>query len=200
MSNTDVRHNQRVGVVWPHAVGAGLALLVIASAVAVRSSSAAFTATTANTGNSWEAGSVTLGDDDSDTAMFSVTGMMPGDPEVRCIEVSYSGSLDADVKLYGAITGGTGLEDYIDITVERGTGGSFGDCSGFSASESVYTGTLAGLATDHTSFADGAGTWAPVGGGPTDAVVYRFTTALQDDVQAQGLATTATFTWEAQSA
>jgi hypothetical protein len=143
---------------------------------------------------------VTITDDDGASAMFSAGNMKPGDTVVECITVTYSGSLDASVKLYGSLTAGDGLDDYLDLTVERGSGGSFGDCTGFSASETVYApGTLDGFTGTHTSFGTGAGTWSPTGGAPDDDMTYRFTVTLQDDNNAQGLTTTATFTWEAQN-
>ena len=64
----------------------------------------------------------------------------------------------------------------------------------FVSAESVYNGTLAGFASTHTGFANGAGTWAPVGGAPVDTMTYRFTTTLQDNNAAQGLSATAAFT------
>jgi hypothetical protein len=131
--------------------------------------------------------------------MFAITNMKPGQTETKCITITYQGSLDASVVLYGALTAGDGLDDYLDLTVERGSGGSFTDCTGFSSSETVYSGTLDGFAATHANFGTGAGTWAPTGGAPDDDMTYRFVVTLQDDNAAQGLTTTATFTWEAQN-
>jgi len=181
-----------------HIVGAIVSLLVV-SLLVVRVSAAAFSDTTDNTGNTWSAGDVVLTDDDSTSVMFSVSDMVPGDSDTKCIKVTYSGSLDASVKAYGALTAGDGLDDYLNLTVNRGSGGSFGDCTGFSSSETVYTGTIDGFTTAHTNFATGAGTWAPTGGAPVDDMTYQFVVTLQDDNGAQGLTTTATFTWEAQN-
>jgi hypothetical protein len=182
-----------------HVLAIGVALLLTVVLIAVRSTTAAFTSTTANAANSWSAGTVALTDDDTGTAMFAVTNMAPGDSITRCITVSYSGSVDAAVRLYGSITGGTGLGTYLDLTVERGTGGSFASCTGFVSTESVYSGTLAGFTSAHTGFVNGAGSWAPVGGAPVDTMTYRFTTTLQSNNAAQALTATAAFTWEAQS-
>lgn len=181
-----------------HIAAAILGLLVVGTLVA-RTSSAAFSATTDNTANSWSAGSVAISDDDAAAAMFTVANLSPGVGSTECITVTYAGSIDTTVKLYGAVTGGDGLDTYLDVTVRRGSGGSFGDCTGFSAVETVYTGTLAGLVAAHSDFASGAGTWAPTGGAPDDDMTYEFAVTLQDDDLAQGKAATATFTWEAQS-
>lgn len=180
-------------------IAAGLASLVLISALVVRTSDAAFSDTTENSGDQWTAGDVILIDDDLDTAMFSVSNMAPDQAETECITVTYQGSLDAAVRLYGSVTAGDGLADYLDLTVTRGSGGSFGDCTGYSASETVYSGTLAGFVAAHGSFGTGAGTWAPTGGAPDDDMTYRFEVTLQDDSAAQGLTSTATFTWEAQN-
>ena len=47
-----------------------------------------FTAITENTGSQVTAGTVELVDDDSGTAMFDVSGMLPGDSEGACDTVS----------------------------------------------------------------------------------------------------------------
>lgn len=184
-----------------HVVAALLSLVLVLFAV-MRVSSAALSATTQNTGSQWTAGDVAISDDDSTSAMFAVSNMKPGEPATKCIEVTYTGSLDAAVKLYGATTAGDGLETYLDLTVERGTPGNFSGCGAFSSTETVYTGTLAGFLTSHTAFGGanpGAGTWAPTGGAPDDDMTYKFTVTLQDNNAAQSLTTTTTFTWEAQN-
>jgi hypothetical protein len=180
-------------------LAAGLAALLLVSALVVRTSDAAFSATTANANDQWSAGDVVLTDDDSGAAMFTVTNMAPSQAETACITVTYSGSLDAAVKLYGSVTGGDGLGTYLDLTIKRGTGGLFNDCTGFSSTETVYTGTLAGFVASHSGFGTGVGSWTPTGGGADDDMVYQFVVTLQDDNAAQGKSTTATFTWEAQN-
>ena len=94
---------------------AGLFSLLVVAMTLFRVSDSAFSATTANAGDQWTAGDVVLTDDDSDTAMFAVTNMKPGDIEIECITVTYSGSLDAAVTLYGSLTAGDGLDDYLDV-------------------------------------------------------------------------------------
>ena len=160
----------------------------------------AFSSTTSNPGNSFAAGSVTIGDNDSGTALYNVSGKKPGDFAERCIKVTYSGSLPANVKLYrSTFTSGTGLDSYIDLSITRGTGDQ-GDCSDFSGSTSVYSGTLNTLGTDFTggvSLTNGSGnaTWAQ-----NDAVTYKVRATLQDNNSANGKVTgTHSFTWEAQN-
>jgi hypothetical protein len=160
----------------------------------------AFSATTSNPSNSFTAGSVSIGDNDSGTALYNVSGKKPGQYAERCIQVTYSGSLPATVKLYrSTFTGGTGLDSYIDLSITRGTG-TAGDCSDFSGSTSVYSGTLNALGTDYTggvslTNGSGNGTWSQ-----NDAVTYKVRATLQDDNGANGKATgTHSFTWEARN-
>jgi hypothetical protein len=129
--------------------------------------------------------------------MFSVTDMKPGDTAINCIVVTYSGSLTpADVNLYGS-TGGSGLDAYLNTTVEIGTGGSFGDCTGFTATSTLFSGTLASFGATYTNWATGLAAWSPAS--TPDSRTFKFTVSLQDDNSAQGLDATATFTWEAQN-
>jgi predicted ribosomally synthesized peptide with SipW-like signal peptide len=163
----------------------------------------AFSDTTANGGNSFESGSVTIEDDDDGSAMFSLTGMKPGDPAVsRCIDVIYTGSLDAQVRMYGT-TGGTGLAQYLNVTVTRGEKTSaFSGCGDFTADTTdhigqgpgvVYTGTLDGFADSYA-----AGTVDPDSAWTTgEDHAYKFEVSLVDDNNAQAKNASQSFTWEA---
>jgi hypothetical protein len=158
---------------------------------------AAFTSTTNNGANNWTAGAVTISDDDSGTALFNATGLVPGSTGSKCIKVSYTGNVAAAVKLYVASSSGT-LAPYVDLVVEEGTGGTFSNCTGFSGS-TIYTGTLANMASTKTAFASGVGTFAPSTN--TDTKVYKFTYTLNastpDNMQSATCA--ATFQWESQA-
>lgn len=167
----------------------------------------AFSATTENTGNSFASGTVVLGDDDSGAAMLSLAGAKPGDSDAACIVIDYSGTLPASVKLYGS-TGGTGLDQYLDLRVVRGTKSSaFDDCSDFAADAADYIGAGSGVIYDGTlqGYPDGYGggiddapgsaeTWT---NGETHA--YKFVVTVQNDNAAQGLNATQAFTWEARN-
>lgn len=183
-------------------VGATLAALLVVAVLVFQTSSAAFSGTTANSGNSFSAATVSLSDDDSDAVLFNLSNMKPGDADAEnCIEVTYTGSVAADVKLYGAIGAGDGLGQYLDLTVMANDAGAFGDCAAFdeNTAATLYTGTLAAFATSHANWANGL----DAGFDPTaanDAKVYKFVVGIQDDNDAQGLtASTVSFTWEAQN-
>ena len=173
--------------------------MLAAFLVAFQATNAAFSAQTDNAGNAFAAGTVAISDNDSGTAMFNLSDLAPGDNATGCIEVTYSGSLDPEVRLFGAATAGDGLEDYLDLTVERGDG----DCATFGTVTAVWTngtdGDLGAFLGASTDYASGANDWQPTGGGPADMVPYRFTVELQDDNAAQGKNVTVTFTWEAQN-
>ena len=129
--------------------------------------------------------------------MFTASNLKPGDSAEGCIEVTYSGSLDGIVRIYGAVTAGDGLEDYLDLTVERGTG----TCAEFGTATAVWTsagdGSLGAFMASKTDFASGSDNWAVTGGGDNDTVPYRFTIVQQDDNAAQGLTSTVSFVWVA---
>ena len=178
-------------------VGVLAATVLLTTALILTASFAAFSDTTDNSGNTWSAGTVVLTDDDAGSAMFIVSDMAPLATVTECIVVTYSGSLlPADVNLYG-VSGGTGLDVYLDVTVEEGSGGIFGNCAGFTPTSTIFTGTLTSFAATHTNFATGAGAWNPAAN--PESRTYRFTVTLQDNNLAQGLNATATFTWEAQA-
>jgi hypothetical protein len=187
---------------------------LIGSGVLVwHASYAAFTSTTSNGANSFAAGSVKLADDDSNTALFTVSGLTPGATNSNCITVTYNGDLaSAGVKVYiatgGLTKGGTGpayLSDYLTMKVEEGTDtnpNNFGDCTGFSPDASgqpILNNTLTTIAGANTNYASGGGTWAPSSAGSQK--VYRFTYTLSATAPdtIQGLSDSATFTWEAHS-
>jgi predicted ribosomally synthesized peptide with SipW-like signal peptide len=189
----------------------GLSLLALALAAgAIVATIAAFSSSTSNSGNSFAAGTVTLSDNDSNTAMLALAASKPGDSDTSCIRVSYTGSLPASVRLYGTTTG-SGLDAFLNVTVTRGTiSGSptFDSCTGFAADGTdyigsgngvIYSGTLQGFADDYT-----AGIVDPTSGSAESWTTnethdYKFVVSLADDDDAQGLNANQTFTWEARN-
>ncbi len=121
-----------------------IALLIVSILVVARSR-AALSTQEAGADVSLSAGSVELTDDDAGTSLFAVDDMVPDRPERDCIVVSYEGNvLPVMVGLSTEAEGA--LAELLDVPVERGTGGAFHDCGGFTPTETVYDGTLAGLA------------------------------------------------------
>lgn len=155
----------------------------------------AFSSTTENAGNSFSTGSITLTDNDAGSALFNVSGATPGATATRCIKVTYAstGSVNASVKLYGT-TGGTGLDQYLDVAITRGTGDA-ADCSDFAGATSVYSGTLQGYPDNYAAGIDDPdASWSN-----GESATYRIAVTVQDDNAAQGLNASQTFTWEARN-
>jgi hypothetical protein len=176
--------------------------VIVSAALVWQASYSAFSATTTNPTNNWATGTVVLTDDDSSTAMFNATVLKPGSTGVKCINVTYSGTLAANVKLYGTgKTATNSLDTYLNLTVEQGTGGNFASCAGFvvdAGAPNTYTGTLAGFATAYTNFGTGFGTFSPAGAA---AKVYRITytvNAATPDTS-QGSTASMGLTWESQN-
>jgi hypothetical protein len=180
-----------------------LLLVGVLGAVAGIGTFSAFSATTVNAGNTFDAGTVSISDNDAGTAMYTIANATPGTPVVRCITVTYTGSLPASVHLYGSAVGAIG--PFVDLSIDKGTGTSpFSSCTNFTpdATPNVYTGTLGAFAAANTNFATGAPAFPGIqtAWNQNDAVVYRFTLTLQNNSAAIGLTSGPhSFTWEAQN-
>jgi len=178
----------------------GLTLLVVAlvGTVVGIGTWSAFSSTTENSGNQFEAGTVTLGDDDSDGVLFNLSALKPNDTSDKCINVTYSGSLAASVKVYGSGSGGLG--QYLTLTVTRGTIASpaFPSCTGFTADDGggeLYSGNLADFPASYgAGIADPNGSWSS-----GENHVYKVSVTVQDNESAQGLTASQSFTWEARN-
>ena len=182
------------------------------TAAASMSTWSAFTSTTANENNHFVTGTVALSDNNGDTAMLSLPDTHTGDSTTGCIDVTYTGTSDASVRLYAntTFTSGSSLAPYLNLTVTRGTGttGAFPTCTDFSADATDYVGAGAGVIYNGTLSAFpanyNAGVVDPTSGTPAtwqenDGHVYRFVVTVADDNNAQGKNATTAFTWEARN-
>lgn len=166
----------------------------------------AFSSTTNSSANRFAAGTVNVGSNATGSAMYQVSNAKPGTSVEKCTAVLYTGSLDANIRLYTSSVGAVG--QYINLTVTPGTGDpSFPGCDGFvSDGANLYSGTLKGFADTYSSYDSGlvdfpgsTTKWAT-----DNKVVYRFTLTMQDDNNANGGSTALTtgdhaFTWEARN-
>lgn len=169
----------------------------------------AFSSSTSNSGNNFDAGTVYITDNDAGSALYSVTNRKPGDSVQSCIKVTYGGTLGADVRLYTS-SSVNAFGQYVNLTVEKGTSSgnpAFPGCGTFTSEATVFNGTLSGFASAKNSYANGV---AAFPGSQTvwnqnDTLVYRFTLTLQDDNNANGQGSGAltsgshSFTWEARN-
>lgn len=195
----------RTGKVLAAAVPLGM----VASGVLVwQASYAAFSGSTSNSGNTFSAGTVSLTDNDSGTALFTASGLKPGSSDTKCIKVTYNGDIAANVKMYvksGDLSNTTpgDLSPYLTFQVLEGTS-TAADCSDFATTATDYnaagssgtTQTLSDFANTRTSFASGVGSFSAA---PGDTKTYKITYWLQNDNNAQSKNASAKFTWEAQN-
>ncbi len=205
--------------VLPVAVPVGL---VMSLAVTWGSTHAAFTASTGNVGNSWQAGSVALDHSQRSSALFTTVddgALGPGSSRSSCIRLDYTGSLPADIRMYAGTpsSGSDTLDPYLVMSVERGadvtsTTTVAADCTaGFTpaTSPALYntqqasapaadtTKTLAHLKTTHPDYQNGV--VVSENTAPNTYLTLRITYAVKNDNGAQNTQSSATFTWEARN-
>jgi hypothetical protein len=150
---------------------------------------------------------VAISDNDTGTAMLTVTGLKPGDTDTGCVQVTSTGTLPSLVKLYGTTTG-SGLDAYLNL-VTRGSGAAgFDDCTGFTPDSAnwnglgagvVYNGTLQGFPDSYAAGVADPRSSIPEAWTTGETHTYRFALTLADTDAAQGLGYTQTFTWEARN-
>jgi hypothetical protein len=181
------------------------AAVILSGALIAGGSYSAFSATTQNPTNNWTTGTVALTDDDSNSAMFTATGLKPGSTGTNCITVTSTGTLASAVKLYATSTATGTLAPYITLKVEQGTssganGTSFGSCSNFTSQSTLYTGLASTFSTTYTGYSNGLATWSPTGSG-SEYKAFRFTYTVDPTLTNtyQGATAGLGFTWEAQN-
>jgi hypothetical protein len=189
-----------------------LAALLVAALLIWQGSNAAFSASTYNTGDTWETGNLMLTNNGGNgsnylgttTALFNEQNLKPGDTGVKCITVESTGSLDGDLRLYRGTISGTNnfsaLAGWIDLTVDAQTAPATthvsADCVGYTggAGGAVFSGTLTGMPDTY------AGATGTLVAGGAQHIVYRIgwtiDTAADNTVQSSSAITD--LTWEIQ--
>lgn len=161
------------------------ALAVSAVLAATGSVSASYSATTETAANSTSTGTVAVQDNDGGTIPLitpSLDGSLaPGRGAVRCVQVTYTGSLPAQVRLYVTATT-LGDPAAFQVTIERGSGltKEFPRCNGFAAGGTVLpptVGTGVPLSWDSGSPVKTPGTTWAAG----ETVSLRVTVTATDD-------------------
>ncbi len=183
-------------------LGVFLALAMV-SGVVVSTSYAAFSDTASSSGNTFSTGTVDLVDDDLGAVRFNVSGLIPGQSVTGCVTVTYQGTVadPGPVRVYsGGFSDSGSLASHLDLTIEEGTGGSFAECAGFTATGTIESGTLASFHAARTTYATGAGVWNPSSTPVSRS--YRITVTLSastPNTQQAASVTAQTFVWEVQS-
>ncbi|MDQ1536235.1 MAG: hypothetical protein QOE58_628 [Actinomycetota bacterium] len=184
------------------------AAVLLAGLMVWQGSNAAFSARTQSTGNSWATGTVTLSDDDNGSAMFQIQNVVPGQSGSKCIVVKTTSLVPGVVKMYSGELVTNGLQDYVDVTIDQGIGGSFSDCTGFSVDPAATedSQTLQSLFSSHTSFSSGILPWVTTGSALGESKTYKigwvFNTVGLNQTAIDGLqgkTSSINFLWEQQN-
>lgn len=151
---------------------------------------------------------MSLTDDDAGRAGFTVTGLVPGQTGEKCLVVTSNATVRGEVRAYtqNLSTTGAGLQDRIKFKVEKGTGGTFDDCTGFVADAGALPAQpLSTLAVVNRDYATGGSAWTATGT-PGEKKTFRgswvFDTSgmTQQQVDAlQGSQISVDLVWELQS-
>lgn len=178
---------------------AGAAALAVSTGLVWQTAYASFAGSTVPMSTSLTTGTVVLADDDAGSAMFTMSEWAPGAAATRCIAVTSTGNVPAVVRFYGTgRSSSRSLTSYLNLSVLSGSGGASGNCAGFVADSTIYTGTVAALPT---SYAAGLGSWTTAGNSAGETRTYQLTlsVAAGAPTSAQGGTASIAFTWEAQS-
>lgn len=141
---------------------ASIAALSLFGAVGAWGTYSAFTDTTQSSGSTFSSGTVHITDDDAGSAMFALTGMVPGVQAIKCINVTNGGDVPfANVALSAATSGA--LAGALQVTIDKGTGatgGAASSCGSFvSSAAGIVSGLLNALPTGAAPF-DDSSAWA----------------------------------------
>jgi hypothetical protein len=129
-----------------------------------------------------------LSDDDAGTALFALTALVPGETQLRCIRVSNDGPALDGIRLVGSAEGGD-LREFLRFSLDAGSGGRFGDCSGFAGTR-LFDGSLAQFVALHHDYDSGLVTSTPT---QTGSTTFRLRVTLDDVPAAQGETATVSF-------
>lgn len=123
---------------------------------------------------------------DATGPLFSAGLLAPGNPLERCLLVSWSGAAGAVLGISADVEGS--LAQYLDVTVQTGTGGGYAGCGEFTAAGAGWQGTLAELGAARDAVAGQVPlTQVPDASGST---TVRITMVVRDDNRAQSLSAT----------
>jgi len=188
-----VHATTRRRIAVPAAIAAGL---LCSGLLVWNSSYAAFTASTQTTQNSFRAGSVTLTNDHTRSAVFATTTkLVPGSADRQCVEVDYQGDVTSEIRLYTAGNLTNNLAQYLNFKIELLPVGAA--CEATSSVVLYDWAPLSGLST-RTDFVTGMNvdSWKPLA---AEKRRYRFSYSLPEGDAAQGKSADITFVWQAQS-
>ncbi len=166
-----------------------LSAIVVCSSIlvisAVRTTSARVSAST-DSSSLLSTGTIALDQDTAVDLLFDEQNLYPGRTVENCIDVTYVGSLDAELRVYGTIDGGTGLDDFVDLRLALLTDGCARSATSPLGTQHDH-GSIADFVSAQPSWPESTLRIAPVG---TDDVVGLWASVVvRDDNAAQGLTT-----------
>jgi hypothetical protein len=160
----------------------GVAVIVAAGALvwsAVATSSARVSATTETTGF-FSSGTMEL--EQESTAkrfLFDADGLYPGSTIEGCVDISYRGTLAGTMRAYATPVGTTGLDRFVDLTLEIAP-----DCASDARGRVIYDGSLMEFWQTHDGFAEGLTIDDRTE--TDDTIGLRAVAVLENDNRAQG--------------
>jgi hypothetical protein len=170
----------------------GAAVVLIASAIST--SSARVSANTSGQ-SFFAAGTVSLRQPDAAVEMlFDADGLYPGVEVTGCVDIEYTGSVPAALRVHGERLGGTGLDDYVDLRMQVAPGGCTASADE-DAGTTIYDARLATMWLRHADYDSGVTVASAVR--PGDRLALHASATIADDNRAQGLTTDFSITIEA---
>ncbi len=166
-------------------------------------------ATATNPSNSISAGTIQLTSGSFAAPVVSLSGAKPGAVSTGCIQITNSGTLSAQMRLYGTSSGG--LNEYLKLVVTRGSFSgtpAAGSCTGFTADATnyiaqgagvIYSGTLSSFPSSASSALLDPTASSPATWGPQSTHGYQLQVTVLSNAGAQGLTGHETFTFEEDS-
>ena len=189
--------------------------LLVSGALVYQSSSAAFTDSTWSPVETWAAGSVALTDNSNSSLLWTAqAGLKPGVTATRCVLVTYSGSLDANISFYptsyaATDTTSADLQDWLKFTVVAydgdQTAATTDGCKASMPTALTLTNPInaepAATLKARTAFAAGARTSTAVTPTAPHYITYQITYLVDNGAtnEAQNDTVALAFTWEAQN-
>lgn len=173
-------------------LGVAVSLLCVSLLVVVRSERVLEPAE-ASAAAGFRSAEIELTDDDAGVSLFSPGPLLPGWSDRQCIRIVYRGDhLPVEVRLQAEARGR--LARALEVAVDAGTGGGFGDCGGFRREARLFEGTLAQLA----AATSGEGLLSFTATEPESARTFAVEVRLPDDATGTaGQTATAQLTWRA---
>ncbi len=170
-----------------------LAAVVIVIVSAIRTSSARIAASTSGTAVVGAA-TIELADGDSERLLLDADDLYPGRVVGGCLEIDYRGSVPVDLRLHAEFTGGSGLDRYVELALDRVPSSRCG-AGAVGERAVIWAGRLSAL-RERSSYPDGLNlTPHPVEDG--DRLAVEISARVVDDDRAQGRDTEFSFTIEA---